>query len=170
MPSGFSPLRRQPDFRAVVGLSPVARQGRFAWHLKRPSEASANTPSNPSAENLSTGQALGFPRVVDESENPRRVAQANVQLGVVISKRFAPKAVTRNLVRRQAREAVRQALREGLTPHATATPRGSELPTQWVIRVRQPVAPKAAFHSASSSALKTAVAADLRSLLGLAAR
>jgi RNase P protein component len=88
-------------------------------------------------------------------------------LGVVVAKRFAPKAVTRNLVRRQAREALRQHLRQ-TQAHAGADAPDTPRSATWVIRVRAPVAPADTYRSASSTALKRAVAQDLRALLAAA--
>jgi ribonuclease P protein component len=82
------------------------------------------------------------------------------RLGVVVAKRFAPKAVTRNLVRRQARELLRQHLQS-----AALTPQSS---LDVVIRTRAAVAPAQQYRSASSALLKKSVAADLKALLSAA--
>ena len=72
-------------------------------------------------------------------------------MGTVVPKRHAPRAVTRNMLRRQVRAAVQRhepQLRPGL----------------WLVRLRQPFA-RSSFVSADSAALRGAVAGELERLL-----
>lgn len=79
-----------------------------------------------------------------------------VRLGLVIPKRHARRAVTRNLIRRLARSVF------GL--HAAALP-----PGRWLLRLRAPFATRT-FASASSAALTHAVRTELERLVEAAAR
>lgn len=73
-------------------------------------------------------------------------------MGVVLPKRWARRAVTRNAIRRQIHELSRQ--------HADALPRAA-----WVVRLRSEFSRKQ-FVSATSEPLKRAVRAELEQLLG----
>lgn len=77
-------------------------------------------------------------------------------LGCVVPKRYARRAVTRSLLKRQVKGAFARQL--------AALPRGL-----WLVRLRQPFA-AAAFPSARSSALAQAVRVELDSLLAPRAR
>jgi len=74
-----------------------------------------------------------------------------IRFGVMVPKRHARRAVTRNLVKRLAREAVAR--------YASALP-----PGLWLVRLRAGFAP-GAFVSARSAALVQAVRAELDGLL-----
>jgi ribonuclease P protein component len=77
---------------------------------------------------------------------------AKARLGVVVAKRFAPRAVTRNAVKRTARELFRH----------------SVLPAvDCIVRLSKPVNAKSG--PAVTAALKTALRAELTQLLKLAA-
>lgn len=72
----------------------------------------------------------------------------HARLGVVVAKRLAPRAVTRNMIKRLARELFRKA----------------ELPAlDCIVRLNKPLGPKT--HSASSRAQKVRIAAELALLL-----
>ena len=118
-------IRSRPQFQAVMAGSLVAKTPHFALHrlaLPSPDE----------------GRAL-FP-VVD------------TWLGVMLPKRWARRAVTRNTIRRQIYEVSRVA--------------GSALPqAALVVRLRSEFSRKQ-FVSATSDALKTAVRAELTQLMG----
>lgn len=98
----------------------------------------------PAAGELSTSDACRPTRPVDES----------VRLGQTVPKRYARRAVSRNLIRRQARAAFDR--------HAEHLARGD-----WFLRLRAPFAP-AQFPSAASSALKRAVKSELDLLFAAA--
>ena len=118
-------IRSRPQFQAVMAGALVAKTPHFALHrlaLSVPDE----------------GRAL-FP-VTD------------TWLGVMLPKRWARRAVTRNTIRRQIYEVSRMA--------------GSALPqAALVVRLRSEFSRKQ-FVSATSDALKAAVRAELTQLLG----
>ena len=72
---------------------------------------------------------------------------AHARLGVVVAKRFAPRAVTRNAIKRITRELFRQ----GMLP-----------PLDCVVRLSKPVNPKSG--PATTSALKTALRVEVSRL------
>lgn len=77
-------------------------------------------------------------------------------LGCIVPKRHAARAVTRNLLRRQARTAMQRhvaRLRPGL----------------WLLRLRQPFSRSAGFVSADSQVLRACVSAELERLFTRAA-
>lgn len=115
-------LRTRPQFQAVLACAPVAKTPHFVLHR------------------LS----------LDTVEGPHALfAPAGPWLGVLIPKRWARRAVTRNAIRRQI--------------YATA-PLAEALPTAaHVVRLRSAFDPKQ-FVSARSDALKRAVRAELLSL------
>lgn len=117
-------IRSRPQFQAVMAGSLVAKTPHFALHrlaLPSPDE----------------GRAL-FP-VVD------------TWLGVMLPKRWARRAVTRNTIRRQIYEVSRMA--EAALPQAAL-----------VVRLRSEFSRKQ-FVSATSDALKVAVRAELTQLM-----
>jgi ribonuclease P protein component len=89
-----------------------------------------------------------------DSGRPR--AQPVDELGLVVPKRHARRAVTRNLIRRQLRAAMQR--------HGDALDPGS-----WLLRLRAGF-DGAQFRSASSSALRAALRAELDDLLARASR
>lgn len=118
-------LRSRAQFQAVMSGAPVAKTAHFALHrgaLDAPIE----------------GRPL-FPL-------------SAAWLGVVLPKRWARRAVTRNAIRRQIYELSRL--------HANALPQAA-----WVVRLRSEFSRKQ-FVSASSELLKCAVRAELEQLLG----
>ncbi len=115
-------LRTRPQFQAVLASAPVAKTPHFALHRLVLDEAEV--------------QAALFP-------------VADPWLGVLIPKRWARRAVTRNTIRRQI--------------YATA-PAAAGLPVAaHVVRLRGAFDPKR-FISARSDALRSAVRAELISL------
>lgn len=118
-------FRSRAQFQAAMAGTPVSKTPHFALHRGSLDAASA-------------GRAL-FP-VVD------------AWVGVVLPKRWARRAVTRNAIRRQIHELARL--------HATALPHAA-----WVVRLRSEFSRKQ-FVSASSEPLKRAVRAELEQLLG----
>lgn len=71
-------------------------------------------------------------------------------LGTVVPKRHAPRAVTRNMLRRQVRAAMQRHL-------------ARLQPGLWLVRLRQPF-PRASFMAADSIALRAAAASELNRL------
>jgi ribonuclease P protein component len=82
-------------------------------------------------------------------------------LGLVVPKRHARRAATRNLLKRQMRAQLSQALHT--MPPAARLPSGL-----WVLRLKSPF-DKAQFPSAASAALRAAARSELASLLQRAA-
>ncbi|GAB4089171.1 ribonuclease P protein component [Hydrogenophaga soli] len=122
-------LKHPTQFQAVMAGPPVGKTPHFALHLLRlPQEGGANS---------------SFP------------VQAP-WLGVVVPKRWAKRAVTRNTIRRQIHELAR--LQHPPLPDAAM-----------VVRLRSEFSRKQ-FVSATSDVLKAAVRAELVQLLAKAAR
>jgi ribonuclease P protein component len=136
LPRRVLPLRGAGRFNALLQKRPVFRSAHFALHRSVPGE-------------LSTGDGQAMNRAVDDA--PHHVA---LRLGCVVPKRFARRAVTRNLVKRQIRAAAER--------HAGRLQGGD-----WLVRLRAPLTgPGAApFRSAASQALAQAVRAELDQLL-----
>jgi ribonuclease P protein component len=120
-------LRSRQQFQAVMAGAPVAKTPHFALH-----RAALDAPVE--------GKPL-FP-------------VADAWLGVLLPKRWARRAVTRNAIRRQIYEVARH--RSAPLPHAA-----------WVVRLRSEFSRKQ-FVSATSDALKQAVRAELEQLLSRA--
>ncbi len=79
----------------------------------------------------------------------RQNSLTHARLGVVVAKRLAPRAVTRNMIKRLARELFRKA----------------ELPAlDCIVRLNKPLAPKS--QTATSRTLKLRIGAELAKLLG----
>lgn len=131
---------RPADFERVLSAPQRSRSAHFAIHyvtgVPQAFRAAASViseaavPSILSSE-LSTGANLSLEVAVDES---------NRWLGLVVPKRLAKRAVTRNLIKRQVREAMRR--------HAEALPAGL-----WVVRLRAPF-DRQAFLSPASDILR----------------
>jgi len=118
-------LRNRAQFQAVLAGPPVAKTAHFALH-----RASLD------------GEHDGRPLF----------SSADVWLGVMLPKRWARRAVTRNTIRRQIYETAR------------ALP-AAPPPSAWVVRLRSEFSRKQ-FLSATSEPLKRAVRAELQQLLG----
>jgi ribonuclease P protein component len=124
-------LRSRQQFQAVMAGPPVAKTPHFALHGV-PLDA------------VHDGRPL-FP-VVD------------TWVGVLLPKRWARRAVTRNTIRRQIYETARQRAQAGLLPKAAL-----------VVRLRAAF-DRRVFVSATSRALKCAVRAELEQLYAQLAR
>lgn len=119
-------IRSRPQFQAAMVDRPVAKTPHFALHRAAiEGSASADRPLFPVAD---------------------------AWLGVVLPKRWAKRAVTRNAIRRQVYETARL-LPAGL-PQAA-----------WVVRLRSEFSRKV-FVSAASEPLKQAVRGELQALWG----
>ncbi len=118
-------IRNRTQFQAVLAGPPVAKTAHFALH-----------------RGALDGEHDGRPLF----------AVADARPGVLLPKRWARRAVTRNAIRRQIYETAR-ALPAGL-PQAA-----------WVVRLRSEFSRKQ-FVSATSEPLKRAVRAELQQLLG----
>jgi ribonuclease P protein component len=118
-------LRNRAQFQAVLAGPPVVKTAHFALHR--------------TALDVGHGGSPLF-------------ASADVWLGVMLPKRWARRAVTRNTLRRQIYEVARTL--PGELPQAA-----------WVVRLRSEFSRKQ-FVSATSEPLKRAVRAELQQLLG----
>lgn len=118
-------LRNRAQFQAVLAGPPVAKTAHFALHRG----------------------------ALDGAHDGRPLfATADVWLGVMLPKRWARRAVTRNTIRRQIYEVARAL--PGDLPQAA-----------WVVRLRSEFSRKV-FISATSDPLRQAVRAELQQLLG----
>ncbi len=124
-------LKSRQQFQAVMAGALVAKTPHFALH---------RVALDAAHESAHESRAL-FP-------------VAEVWLGVLLPKRWARRAVTRNAIRRQIYEVARE--KAPLLPQAA-----------WVVRLRGEFSRKQ-FVSATSDALKRAVRAELDQLLGRA--
>ena len=123
-----------PDrFQAVLGTRPCSRSAHFMLHY-RP------------VDKLSTARPEASDSPVDESDAP-----ALISLGLVVPKRHAKRAVTRNLVRREARAQMTRQV--GLLPAG-----------DWVLRLRAPF-DRQTFSSAASAALLSVVREEMSRLI-----
>jgi ribonuclease P protein component len=118
-------IRSRAQFQAVMAGPPVAKTAHFALHRASLAGLQGDRPLFPAAD---------------------------AWLGVVLPKRWARRAVTRNTLRRQIYEAAR-AVAPGLPVAA------------WVVRLRSEFS-RQQFVSATSEPLKRAARAELQQLLG----
>jgi ribonuclease P protein component len=146
-------LQRPADFESVLATPIKARSAHFAAHhlasrpqqLRRPAEGERAT-------KLSTDDPDRCPQAVDDR---LVIAPSDWWFGVVVPKRHARKATTRNLLRRQMKGAMAR--------HHAQLAHG-----MWLVRLRAPFDPKH-FKSAGSAALRGAARAELDGLLMRAA-
>jgi ribonuclease P protein component len=113
-------------------------------------------PESPVAQELPTGVAPDRTESVDNSVAVTPSAGAPLGLALVVPKRHAKRAATRNLVKRQMREAVRRRCADWAG-------------RQMLIRQRSPFNPQQ-FRSAASDALRDAVRGELELLFVQARR
>jgi ribonuclease P protein component len=138
-------LLKSADFQRLLGTPTRQRSTHFALHhVKARPAAGRPARIDPAAEKLSTDHAPSCPELVDE-------APGGLWLGCVVPKRHAKRSVTRSLLKRQMRGAVER--------HAASLP-----PGLWLLRLRTPFA-TAAFPSAASEALRSAVRLELEQLM-----
>ena len=123
-------LHQWSEFQAVMSAGSVARTPHFVLHQWQP------------PAKVSTGS--GF------EETPTLFVDGVLMMGALTPKRWAKRAVTRNLIRRQI-HAVSREFEKGLTP------------TAYVVRLRAAFNPSS-FVSASSDALKQTVREELKQL------
>lgn len=151
---------KSADFERVLAMPPRARSEHFAMHHLPGEPARPAKPTGRRSDvELSTSVPPARDRIVDDSVLSSRKTLANAArlwLGMVVPKRHARRAVSRNLMKRQMRAAVQR--------HAADLEAGL-----WVMRLRAPF-DKARFVSAASAALKQAACAELEGLLASAAQ
>ncbi|MDP4301121.1 ribonuclease P protein component [Leptothrix discophora] len=121
-------------FQAVLATRPCSKSAHFMLHYR-------------AVDKLSTAPPVGVGRLVDDFGG----RPVPVSLGLVVPKRHARRAVTRNLVRREAR--------------AQMTQRADHLPPgDWVLRLRAPF-DRSTFSSAASAALLLVVREEITRLI-----
>ncbi len=123
-------LRQWSEFQAVLSAGTVSRTPHFVLHQWQ-SPAKASTGS-------------------EFEETPTLFVDGVLRMGALTPKRWAKRAVTRNLIRRQV-HALSREFEKGL------------IPTAYVVRLRATFNLQK-FASASSDALKQAVKQELRQL------
>jgi len=136
-------ILRAADFERVLQAGSRARSHWFALHHV------AAEPSRAGAHKLSTACPPDGHRVVDEAVEP----PGGHWLGLVVPKRLARRAVTRNLVKRLGRASLAEQL-SGAQPLP---------PGLWVLRLRSPIDRKQ-YPSARSEPLRLALREDLQTL------
>lgn len=137
-------LRNKADIERALAVPPCSRSAHFALHHVRQGEVLLETlPAKPLVQVLSTGLSTAAVALVDDSGATRL-------LGCMIPKRHARRAVTRNLLKRQARAAA-QRHAHGLAPGL------------WLVRLRAPFA-RQRYVSAASPALRDAARNELERL------
>jgi ribonuclease P protein component len=157
---------RPADFERVLATAPCSRSAHFAVHHVHggPSRGSASQRQAPGeavvptvSPDLSTAPPVAGPVLVDESSGPSaKNGPAGHWLGLVVPKRHAKRAVTRNLIKRQ--------LRAAMARHAGRLP-----PGLWVVRLRQGF-DRQAFPSPASGPLREAAHDEIEVLFSRAAR
>ncbi len=139
------------DFQRVLATAPRVRSAHFCAHHVAAVPAARGGARTPRRRaDLSTDEAQNLTMPVDNS------APADVWLGLVLPKRLARRAVTRQLLKRQMREAVRR--------HAHRLP-----PGLWVLRLRAGFDVRE-YPSAASQALRRAARTELDAMLTACAR
>ena len=138
-------LVHRADYERLLASPPRWRSTHFAMHhVAEGSIAQSAVRQGRESELLSTDDSPTSIPSVDNSSG-------RVYLGVMVPKRHARRAVTRNLMRRLARTIFQCRL--------------SDIPAgHWLVRLKAPFAPRE-FVSASSHALAQAVRAELERLV-----
>jgi len=145
----FGRLVHSADFERVLATIPKVRSAHFAVHHVADVPAGAREQRRMvSTSKLSTSTVQNGDRFVDKSVGHR-------WLGLVVPKRMARRAVTRQLLRRQMRAAMQR--------HAAMLPAG-----MWVLRLRAGFDTRQ-YVSAASAALRRAARGELDALLDAAA-
>jgi len=133
------------EFERLLAVPPLSRSAHFALH---------HVAALPDARNASRGEAGSGELSTVTSDNLVELvnnSSDSIRFGVLVPKRHARRAVTRNLVKRLGREAMRA--------HAHELPRGL-----WLLRLRAGFA-LSQFASARSAALAIAMRQELDRLL-----
>ena len=127
-------LKTREQFQAVLACAPVARTEHFVMHrmdLDRADTASGSVPAGP-------------------------LAGGHLWFGAMVPKRWARRAVTRNLIKRQI--------------YSLAAQQQAALPmAAYLVRLRSGF-DRHEFRSAASTALRSAVRSEISQLFGKAAR
>lgn len=149
-------LLQTSDFEKVLARPAIQSSRHFALHALRSGPAQFQHPQARTADNnLSTAGAHKASLAVDrfESAGPDKVTHGPSHwLGLVVPKRYARRAVTRTLLKRQ--------IREGVDRHVESLPTGL-----LVVRLRSHFDNRV-YPSATSTALRDEVRAELEQLFG----
>lgn len=144
---------RTADFERLLARPALVRSTHFAvHHLQPPNAASSDARHGSVSTDLSTDDQEACAQPVDDSAAS---APFEHRLGVVVPKRYAREATTRNLIKRQARESFRQ--RESMLARGW-----------WLLRLRHGF-DRRRFRSCASEPLRAAARAELDELLYRAA-
>ena len=144
-------IQRAADFERLLGQSSRARSSWFAVHHLSSLPSRAVSPRHSLLTGLSTDSSPAAAPHVDESP-PTGVVTGH-WLGLVVPKRLAKRAVTRNLVKRLVRATLLEQLRAGVPLP----------PGLWAVRLRSPI-DRRQFPSASSEALRSRLREELGTL------
>lgn len=142
-------------FQAVLGTRPCSRSAHFMLHYRAVDKLSTALTA-PRAVAVDDVEAPGSGSASADAPSPAAVpsdmgSSVRVHLGLVVPKRHAKRAVTRNLVRREARAQ--------MTRCADRLP-----PGDWVLRLRAPF-DRQTFSSAASAALLSVVREEMTRLI-----
>lgn len=153
-------LLQAADFKRLLAVPPRARSAHFVVHHLRGEPLGARSPFSLSVPARSLPAQAGLstddPRILSEPVDKFLNQPPNqAWVGVVIPKKQAKRAVTRNLMRRQ----IKAVSDRVLAPSATSQAAGL-----WLVRLKQGFA-TAEFPSASSPALRQAVRQELDEVL-----
>jgi ribonuclease P protein component len=145
-------IMRSADFELALSSPAKARSAHFAAHHVPIAPAQADAPPTvPDRVDLSTMNPDSCAQLVDDM---RQGSQTRHWLGMVVPKRHARSAATRNLLRRQIRAAILR--------HESRLASG-----MWLVRLRAPFS-RASYTSATSAALRCAARDELDGLLARA--
>jgi len=158
-------ILRSADFQRVLAVSPRSRSTHFsAHHVPAGPSLPVKPQRKPVSSDLSTGDALSCPPAVDEATGVVADMMGDLAadrplsgqwLGMVVPKKHARRAVTRNLIKREMR--------------ATMASAGAALPAGlWVLRLKAPF-DRQVFTSPGSALLLQAARDELLLLLQRAA-
>lgn len=152
-------LLQAADFKRLLSVPPRARSPHFVvHHLRGVPEGAMSRFSRPSlaaTEPRDSSLSTDRPRILSRSvDNSSALIPQQAWMGVVLPKKQARRAVTRNLMRRQ----IKAVSERVLSPWVQT--QGAGL---WLVRLKQGFA-AAEFPSASSAALRRAVRAELDEL------
>ncbi|RVT84959.1 ribonuclease P protein component [Inhella crocodyli] len=147
-------IQRAADFERLLGQPSRARSPLFAVHHLSSVPSRPVPPRHSLPTGLSTDSVPSSVSVVDEPAQPPAASDVSGHwLGLVVPKRLAKRAVTRNLVKRLVRATLLEQLRAG-----APLPAGL-----WAVRLRAPI-DKKQFVSAKSDALRLHLRDDLATL------
>ncbi len=153
-------LLRSADFQRVLATPPRSRSAHFSVHHvsacpSAPAKPVRKASKNAESAELSTGNPPGCTLLVDTLPASTVASPTSCWLGLVVPKRHARRAVTRNLLKRQ--------MRTLMQVHAPAL-----APGLWVLRLKAPFDRKQ-FTSPASDGLRSCAHDELALLLQRAA-